>query len=147
MGGTDGPGAGLGRARRGGTRSVRAADGGPVHLRGGREAVRGCGDHDAVAPGQGQGAPRQAAAGVRRGGRVNGDTVRLLEEHDRARQALLEAVGWPGLESHLAICPLCRKLAAWLDRLDQMTPKIPPPRPGLLAELMMVTVGIPDPRP
>jgi hypothetical protein len=78
---------------------------------------------------------------------VNRDTVRLLEEHDRARQALLEAVGWPGLESHLAICPLCRKLAARLERLDQMTPKIPPPRPGLLAELMMVTVGIPEPRP
>lgn len=60
---------------------------------------------------------------------MNTEIVKLLEEHDRARRALLEEdeEAWRGLEGHLSVCQVCQELAARLARLDSMTPTIPGP--------------------
>jgi hypothetical protein len=64
------------------------------------------------------------------------DMRQLLEQHDRARQLLLEGESLAGLEHHVAECGVCRPLAAKLARLDRLIAEVPGPRPGLLQRIL-----------
>lgn len=66
--------------------------------------------------------------------------VGFIDAHDRARRALLENDGWAGLEMHLAVCPVCRRLAGQIQRIDAVfAGEIPPPSPELLSAVRAAT--------
>jgi pSer/pThr/pTyr-binding forkhead associated (FHA) protein len=64
------------------------------------------------------------------------DLREFLEQHDRARQLLLEGERAPWLGQHVATCAVCGPLAARLDELDRMIADVPEPRPELLRRIL-----------
>jgi hypothetical protein len=67
------------------------------------------------------------------------DVQKLLEQHDRARQLLLEGESTPELEQHVASCLVCASLAAKLAKVERSIRTVPEPRPDLLAKILRRT--------
>lgn len=67
------------------------------------------------------------------------DMHRLLEQHDRARQLLLEGESSAEIEQHVASCGVCGSLAARLAEVEQSIRSVPEPRPELLAKILRRT--------
>jgi hypothetical protein len=67
------------------------------------------------------------------------DMQRLLEEHDRARQLLMEGESSAEVEQHVAACGVCGPLAARLTGVEQSIRTVPEPRPELLAKILRRT--------
>jgi len=65
---------------------------------------------------------------------------RFMEQHDRARQLLLEGEHSPSLDEHVAVCGVCGTLAAGLAEIDRLIADVPEARPELLRSLLL-----PDP--
>jgi len=64
------------------------------------------------------------------------DMRRFMEQHDRARQLLLEGEDAAGLDEHVAACAVCGTLADRLAEIDRMVADVPEPRPELLERLL-----------
>jgi hypothetical protein len=64
---------------------------------------------------------------------------RLLEQHDRARQLLMEGDSSAEVEEHVAACAVCGSLAARLADMEQSIRAVPEPRPELLANILRRT--------
>jgi hypothetical protein len=67
------------------------------------------------------------------------DMQRLLEQHDRARQLLMEGESSAEVEQHVAACGVCGSLAARLTEVEQSIRAVPEPRPELLAKILRRT--------
>jgi hypothetical protein len=67
------------------------------------------------------------------------DMQRLLEQHDRARQLLLEGESSVEVEQHVAGCGVCGSLAARLAEVEQSIRTVPEPRPELLSKILRRT--------
>jgi len=68
----------------------------------------------------------------------------LLEQHDRARELLLEGEASAELERHVATCAVCGPLAARLADVERGIRAVPEPRQELLGRILRVTTR---PRP
>jgi hypothetical protein len=64
------------------------------------------------------------------------DMRQLLEQHDRAKQLLLEGESTSGLEEHVAACVICGQLAARLAEIERSIRDVPEPRPELLRRIL-----------
>lgn len=62
---------------------------------------------------------------------------RFMEQHDRARQLLLEGEDSASLDEHVAVCGVCGTLAAGLAEIDRMIADVPEARPELLRSLLL----------
>ena len=60
----------------------------------------------------------------------------LLEQHDRAKQLLLEGGSLAGYEEHVKSCAICAPLAVRLAQLDRLIGEVPAPRPELLRQVL-----------
>jgi FHA domain len=69
----------------------------------------------------------------------------LLEQHDRARQLLLEGETTDEVERHVATCLVCGPLAARLAEVEQSLRAVPEPRPELLGKILRRTGPRPSP--
>jgi hypothetical protein len=69
------------------------------------------------------------------------DISQLLEQHDRARQLLLEGEDLFELEHHVASCSVCRPLAARLAELSRLIGDVPEPGPSLRALILGAGAG------
>jgi hypothetical protein len=67
------------------------------------------------------------------------DMQRLLEQHDRARQLLMEGESSAEVEEHVAACSVCGSLATRLAEMEQSIRNVPEPRPELLAKILRRT--------
>lgn len=67
------------------------------------------------------------------------DMQRLLEQHDRARQLLLEGESTPELEEHVASCQVCAQMAARLAEVERSIRAVPEPRADLLGKILRRT--------
>jgi len=67
------------------------------------------------------------------------DMHRLLEQHDRARQLLLEGESSAEVEQHVAVCGVCGPLAVRLAEVEQSIRAVPEPRPDLLQKILQRT--------
>jgi hypothetical protein len=70
----------------------------------------------------------------------------LLEQHDRARQLLLEGETTAEVEQHVETCLVCGPLAARLTEVERSLRAVPEPRPELLAKILRRT-SAPRPSP
>jgi hypothetical protein len=64
------------------------------------------------------------------------DLRQFLEQHDRAKQLLLEGERSPWLDEHVATCAVCGPLAARLAEIERMISDVPEPRPELLRRIL-----------
>jgi hypothetical protein len=64
------------------------------------------------------------------------DLRQFLEQHDRARQLLLEGDRSPWLDEHVAACAVCGPLAERLAEIDRLIADVPEPRPELLRRIL-----------
>jgi hypothetical protein len=64
------------------------------------------------------------------------DLREFLEQHDRARQLLLEGDQSPWLDEHVAACAVCGPLAARIAEIERMMADVPEPRPELLRRIL-----------
>jgi hypothetical protein len=60
----------------------------------------------------------------------------FLEQHDRAKQLLLEGERSPWLDRHVAACEVCGPLAERLAEIDRMIEDVPEPRTELLRRIL-----------
>jgi FHA domain len=67
------------------------------------------------------------------------DMQRLLEQHDRARQLLLEGDSSDEVERHVAECQVCGALAARLADVERSIRTVPEPRLELLGTILRRT--------
>jgi hypothetical protein len=73
------------------------------------------------------------------------DMQRLLEQHDRARQLLLEGESTAEVERHVASCLVCGPLAARLAEVEREIRAVPEPRPELFGKILRRT-SLPRPQ-
>jgi hypothetical protein len=64
---------------------------------------------------------------------------RLLEQHDRVRQLLLEGESTPEVEQHVATCLVCGSIAARLAKVERSIRAVPEPRQELLGKILRRT--------
>ena len=64
------------------------------------------------------------------------DLLRLLEQHDRARQQLLDGESEEGLEQHVTECPVCGPLAVRLAQVEHAIREVPEAPPDLLGRIL-----------
>jgi pSer/pThr/pTyr-binding forkhead associated (FHA) protein len=64
------------------------------------------------------------------------DLRQFLEQHDRAKQLLLEGEHSPWLDEHVATCAVCGPLADRLAEIERMIADVPEPRPELLRRIL-----------
>lgn len=64
------------------------------------------------------------------------DISRLLEQHDRARQLLLEGEDLLELDQHVASCTVCRSLVARLAEISRLIHDVPEPSPTLRQRIL-----------
>jgi hypothetical protein len=69
------------------------------------------------------------------------DLRQFLEQHDRARQLLLEGDRSPWLDEHIADCAVCGPLAERLAEIDRLLADVPEPRPELLRRILASRLG------
>src|SRR5262252_4746567 len=74
------------------------------------------------------------------------DLRQFLEQHDRARQLLLEGDGSPWLDEHIAACVVCGPLAERLAEIDRLLADVPEPRPELLRRILASRLAGDEPR-
>jgi FHA domain len=65
----------------------------------------------------------------------------FLEQHDRAKQLLLEGERSPWLDRHVATCEVCGPLAERLAEIDRAIEDVPEPRAELLRRLLRARRG------